>query len=98
MTYCLKILKRKATPLKVKLAVFDHMHSLEGILILERMSLEEIRRPAKKSSRGKEAEFFFFPFPFSLNMLAAWHSIQPISPAASPVSTDGISEVKITQE
>lgn len=31
-------------------------------------------------------------------MLAAWHSMPPSSPAASPVSADGTSEVKITQQ
>lgn len=66
-------------------------------LILEQTSLEEIRRP-DKTSRGKLtgvcAGFLFFSF----NMLAAWHSSQPVSPAASPVNTDSISGVKLTLE
>lgn len=93
MTYCLNILKCKPVPLKPKQAVFEHMHSLKGILILELTSLEEIRRPAKTLQRERGGFFFSF-----FNMLAAWLSIQTISPAASPVSTDSISEVKITQE
>lgn len=44
------------------------------------------------SQEGNSAGVLFF------NMLAACRSIQSVSPAASPVSTDSISEVRITQE
>lgn len=54
------------------------------------------QRPDKKPPKGKLTRLWVFSSSF--NMAAAWHSTQPVSPAASPVNTDSISGVKFTQE
>lgn len=54
------------------------------------------QRPDKKPPKGKLTRLWVFSSSF--NMAAAWHSSQPVSPAASPVNTDSISGVKFTQE
>lgn len=61
------------------------------IVVLEQCSLKETKRPAKALQRRIRLECF------SRNMLAAWRWIQSVSPAASLVSADSISEVGITQ-
>lgn len=54
------------------------------------------QRPDKKPPKGKLTRLWVFSSSF--NMAAAWHSSQPVSPAASPVNTDSTSGVKFTQE
>lgn len=43
------------------------------------------QRPDKKPPKGKLTRLWVFSSSF--NMAAAWHSSQPVSPAASPVNT-----------
>lgn len=63
-----------------------------GMVIFRIMLSEGDQEACIRSPEGNSAGVFFF------NTLAACRSIQPVSPAASPVSADSISEVRITQE
>lgn len=102
MGYCFRIFKSKAAPFKVKVAVFFKAKPAfpggNSPLCSKRLLRKSEELPKILQRERRSFFFIFSSSPSVLNMLAAWHSMQPSSPAASPVSAEGTSEVKITQQ